>query len=76
MPCTWVRLPGGGVAVVKHARRAGRKIACSWCGVREGTLQCDHPTPEGGTCDLHLCRDCAVPKGRGIDWCPSHEGRT
>lgn len=66
-----VRLPGGGVALVKLARPRRRR--CALCPAW-ATLQCDWPIGGGKTCDKHLCRDCAVVAGPDRDYCRGHVG--
>lgn len=68
--CEWIRLPNGTSAIVCGGRH--RRHRCSGCG-RPATLQCDFPTSKGRTCDKHLCRLCAVPKGDNVDWCKAHQ---
>ena len=76
MPCRTVRLPDGGVALVKMAR-VQPKI-CQSCGWRTARLQCDYPDPgrKSGTCDKYLCHDCAqtvrASDGTQVDFCPDH----
>lgn len=81
MPCSWIKMPGGGVAIVKHgARRAPR---CKFCtvlhdgsGARPATLLCDFEIGRtlGGdpiTCDAPVCVHCARRVG-DKDFCPKH----
>lgn len=67
--CQTIRLPNGTFAIFcggHHKRR--RCVICK----RPSTIQCDYPRGDGRTCDKHLCRLCAVPKGKNADWCKSH----
>jgi hypothetical protein len=63
-----VELPGGGMAIVCGSSPARRCVRCR----KPATIQCDFPLPGGKTCDTYLCRVCAVPMGRGRDYCPEH----
>jgi hypothetical protein len=86
MPCSVIKLPGGGAAIVKHA--AGRAPRCKFClerlrevlqdGVLENpaTLLCDFEIGRtlGGdpiTCDAKVCVRCARRVGEK-DFCPKH----
>lgn len=87
MPCSVVKLPGGGVAIVKHA--AFRHPKCKFCPQdhpfdppRPATQLCDaviSRTLGGGeiTCDAKVCTRCAQQIGEK-DFCPKHrqESRT
>ena len=45
---------------------------CTACG-QPATIQCDAPTKRrGGTCDRHLCADCATATGPDTHLCPTH----
>jgi hypothetical protein len=75
MPCSWIKLPGGGVAIVKHApTRAPR---CKFCyGSQPATQLCDFEIGRtlGGeaiTCDAKVCVHCARRVGEK-DFCPKH----
>ena len=67
-PCSYVKLPDGSVAIVKHGCRG--LPPCSVCGGRAGKL-CDFPTPKG-SCDAPLCGSCARRVAPNVDHCPSH----
>jgi hypothetical protein len=74
-PCSVVRLPGGGVAIVKHAKRRGPK--CRFCN-RSSEALCDAIV--GGTlggdpitCDTPICRMCARHVEPDKDYCPKHQ---
>jgi hypothetical protein len=74
MPCSWVKLPGGGTAIVKHAK--ARSPKCRFCP-RSSTKLCDAvigKTLGGGAilCDAPICDSCARPFGPGQDLCPNH----
>lgn len=67
MPCTWLKLPGGGVAIVKHA--APKRKRCEFCKAWAG-FQCDGEVAKGKTCDAHLCETHAHPDGPDRHLCP------
>jgi hypothetical protein len=79
MPCSIVNLPGGGVAIVKHA--AGRTKKCRFCE-KSSTKLCDFVTGKtlGGaniTCDAPICDRHATPiktspDADQLDYCPRH----
>jgi hypothetical protein len=85
MPCSRINLPGGGVAIVKHA--AARHSKCRFCptlhdgsGALPATLLCDAviaKTLGGGeiTCDAKVCTACAQRIG-DKDYCPKHRKAT
>lgn len=69
-------LKDGKGKVIGFACSRGRAGAlCSACGKRPHTKLCDFPltgTKAGHTCDRKLCNACAVPRGRDVDYCPTH----
>lgn len=69
---TWLKLPGGGVALV-HTSRPTK--ACSICESRLAAYVCDFPTPsrKTRTCDKPLCDQCRVSPEPDIDYCPTHK---
>lgn len=86
MPCEWIKLPGGGTAIVKVSGR--RYPKCKFCAQRldglahdgcltqDATLLCDHEIGRtlGGepiTCDAKICVLCAQRVG-DKDFCPNH----
>jgi hypothetical protein len=74
MPCRTFRDENGKpIAIV--CTRGGRKCQVAGCSNR-ATQQCDYPVERNGkvgTCDLWLCRRCAVPQpGDDLDYCPPH----
>lgn len=71
MPCTGVRLPGGGSAIVCGPRGKAKK--CKTCGTRADFL-CDWKVPErsSGTCDEPVCGGCKVSPAKDKDLCPTH----
>lgn len=70
MPCSTVKLPGGGVAIVCGPRRKQNLCSCR----AYAKLQCDWPKEGGGTCDKPICRSCARSAGPDTDYCPFHRG--
>lgn len=79
MPCSVIKLPGGAVAIVKHA--PGRFPRCKWCyGSQPATQLCDEVlsrAPDGTefTCDAKVCVHCAQRVGEK-DYCPKHRKET
>lgn len=69
MPCQWVKLPGGGVAVVKYG--ALRRKRCRYCAT-DAAFLCDWPLETGKTCDRLLCGTHAHEVGTGRHCCPEH----
>lgn len=73
MGCRTIDL-GGGVTVIACDR--GRKRAqCTACKEREHDVLCDFPlagAKAGKTCDVRLCKRCAVHVGDDRDYCPPH----
>jgi hypothetical protein len=74
MPCSWIKLPGGGVAIVKHSKMRAPK--CRFCPARSTKL-CDGLVGEtlGGeliTCDAPICNAHARRVGPDKDFCPDH----
>jgi len=83
MPCSYVKLQDGTVAIVKHAP-AG-KPRCKFCPHRfrwdgrthTATLLCDFEIGRtlGGepiTCDAKICVKCAKTVGTNRHFCPRH----
>lgn len=67
----WVRMPGGGHAIVRFSGRRPRAVRCA-CG-SPSTLQCDFPKSKLTTCSKFVCRGCAGPRrADGTDYCPEH----
>lgn len=78
MPCSVIKLPGGGVAIIKHAPQ--RFPLCKWCGSRPATQLCDEVISKtvGGdeiTCDAKVCVHCAQRVAEK-DYCPRHRKET
>lgn len=76
MTCQTVHVPDGGFAIACGPKLHTHK--CAHCGAR-ATLQCDYPVDKwycnSNTCDKHLCAQCAVQAGIGVDYCPEHPVR-
>jgi hypothetical protein len=81
MPCSTIKLPGGGFAIVRHAK--GRFPRCTFCPAihlrhaNEATLLCDFVVGKtlGGaeiTCDTPVCSHYAKHVGPDKDFCPKH----
>lgn len=72
MPCKFVKLEGGGVAIVKFAKQ--RTKPCASCG-RPSTKLCDYPltgAKAGKTCDRAMCDKHSVHVGTDTDYCIIH----
>lgn len=69
MPCSYVKLPGGGVAIVKHAAPRRRKCDCG----AYSAFQCDWKMGGEKTCDRHLCAEHALQVGPDKHLCPDHQ---
>lgn len=74
MPCDYIEVPDGeGGKVGAFVRYSGpRRKKCQTCGVRWHTKLCDFKAA-GKTCDKRLCDECAIPDGKDLDFCPSHD---
>lgn len=70
-PCQTFRFSDGGVAVVCSRGRRRRPKRCELCG-NESAVLCDGKLEGGRTCDVSLCRRCAVHVGTDRDYCPAH----
>ena len=77
MPCNPVsgKTPDGdrysGFACSRGKRARPKPCKTPGCaGVDE--ILCDWPTGAGKTCDLAICRRCAVRVGPNMDYCPAH----
>lgn len=68
--CTYVKMPGGGVAIVCSRGRRHTKCACG----RTATLLCDWKVKgkKSGTCDVPICDRCTHSPAAGKDLCPTH----
>lgn len=74
---TFFKLPGGGMVHVRMAKRRARR--CKVCDrkTHESWLrECDFVLPNGKTCDLLMCTNCAEPTGKNTDLCPVHAKET
>ena len=68
-----ITLPDGSRAFVRLSGRRPSRQPCALCQSPGATLQCDYPVAPRRTCDRHLCRGCAIPKGPNRDYCRTHE---
>lgn len=73
MPCSYVKLPDGGVAIVKHAKP--RRRCCAFCRITWDGLLCDFEVSPGKTCDAPMCKRHAAEVGPDRHLCPVHNGR-
>ena len=75
MPCHTYRGPDG-VKAILCGRRLPRLKPCAVCKHVTSEVLCDGREPgRPGTCDLPLCRSCALHHDRGrdgVDFCPRH----
>lgn len=77
MPCRTYTSDDGEVrAIVCSRGGSGPRKFCVVC-LKDGRktpapFLCDHPKPEGGTCDAGLCATHTNRVRVGVDWCPSH----
>ncbi len=76
MPCDFVKLPGGGTAIVCSRGHAVRRFSqkCAYCQ-NESSLLCDFKVGEGKTCDKPICKRCSVHVGENLDHCRIHSIR-
>lgn len=73
MPCSVIRLPGGGTAIIKHSKRPTKP--CAVCARGRGEKLCDFPLTggkAGKTCNRPLCDRCATHVEPDTDYCPTH----
>jgi hypothetical protein len=76
--CKTVKLPGGGVAIVRMGGR--RPPVCAFCG-GESTKLCDYRLEFNDqvrlqrTCDAPMCDRCATRVGVNRDYCPRHRAQ-
>jgi hypothetical protein len=69
MPCRIIDLGNGLTAIARV--RGKRQPVCFYCG-RPGEKLCDFPIGGGKTCDMSLCRLCAIHTEPDTDLCPKH----
>ena len=74
MPCEWVKLEDGTVALVRYAKSCAAK--CAFC-MRPHTKLCDMEIGrtllgEPITCDAKMCDTHARQVGPNKDYCPKH----
>jgi hypothetical protein len=73
MACKTIDLGGGAFAIA--CTRGKRRALCQVCRRNPHEKLCDQPltgVKAGKTCDLKLCRGCAVHAGTDLDLCPAH----
>lgn len=70
MPCTVVKIPGGGTAIVKHAKP--RRRCCGFCRLTWDGFLCDHEIGPGKTCDAPMCKQHAAEMAPDFHLCPNH----
>ena len=69
MPCSFIRLPGGGSAIICGPKRVN---FCFYCP-EPSTIQCDYPVPPTGrACDRSTCRQHARALSPTLDYCQDH----
>lgn len=70
MRCSYVKVPGGGVAMVCSQRGPRRRCQCG----RGADLLCDWKVPgkRSGTCDKPICSRCTTSPAPDKDLCPKH----
>ena len=78
MTCHFVKLPGGGRAIICTPRQRGHTCRCrvgdrhsSRLCLAAATYQCDWPQGRG-TCDRYLCGRCAHEIEPDKHLCPLH----
>lgn len=70
MPCSVLKLPGGGAAIVRHGKP--RRRCCAFCRLTWDGLLCDYPVGDGKTCDKPLCNGHARQVGPDLHYCHDH----
>lgn len=69
----FVTLPGGQVAHVRMSKpRSQRCKVCAHLTAHRFLRECDFKLPNGRTCDLLMCQNCATSIGPDQDLCPQH----
>ena len=70
---TFIRLSNGTVAHVRMAKPRGRRCkVCDHLTAPAWLRECDFVLPNGKTCDLLMCSNCAEATGPDTDLCPAH----
>jgi hypothetical protein len=75
VPCRYVKLAGGGHAIICSRGRSAPP--CAFCG-QPSTLLCDGAVRSGFqtiTCDKPICKKCAKRVGKNRDLCPDCVGK-
>jgi RNA polymerase subunit RPABC4/transcription elongation factor Spt4 len=74
---TFIRLDNGSVAHVRMAKRPARRCkVCTRLTNERWLRECDFVLPNGKTCDLLMCSNCAEATGPDTDLCPVHSIET
>lgn len=74
---TFFRLPDGGMVHMRMSKpRARRCKVCNRKTNERWLRECDFILPNGKTCDLLMCMNCAEPTGPDTDHCPLHAKET
>jgi RNA polymerase subunit RPABC4/transcription elongation factor Spt4 len=74
---TFLKMPDGTTVHVRQAkRRAKRCKVCRRLTNERWLRECDWPMPNGKTCDLLMCTNCAEATGPNTDLCPVHSIET
>lgn len=68
MPCHVMKLPGGGVAIIKCAKTRAKRCACG----AASSLLCDWKMGGERTCDRPMCPACAHEVGPDKHLCGAH----
>lgn len=69
--CTPVRLDNGETGFICFKGRGKARIPLCNCGYMSEFL-CDWPMGDGKTCDVNLCRVCALELRPELHYCPAH----
>ena len=74
MKCDYVKLPGGGAAIVCSSGGRGYRERAHRCACRQlARLQCDWKLGGGKTCDAWICDAHAQEVGPDKHLCPEHQ---
>jgi hypothetical protein len=70
---TFFQVPGVGMVHVRMSKpRARRCKVCNRLTNYRWLRECDFVMPDGKTCDLLMCNNCAEATGPNTDLCPVH----